>query len=585
MTYIYRVLKDGPTALYPMDSSAFIDASGYGRTGSQVTAGFSATRPIVAGGVGGYQFGPTSGARVNYPVPNVMQNGMGGKPFSLEIWAKPDVIAGSSALLARDSSGIYISSLGQLTFSLVFGTTTVTCTSSGLLEAGNPYHIVAVYDTQNAYLYLNGKFAGSADISSDNLLADFADTSTSLRVHVTSGAVVTVDGAAVYTYALSPQTVAAHYAWGTNYPKVAEISAANSANVYRIFDGNSNWKTRLQFDTADEWNSGAFTGGAVVVNDSLTQQFDTTNNVYFAGTWTYSVFLPQEAGVTLSGSRITWDAGITNLNVKVSVNGGAFTTVTNGGSPFNNLSLNAADSEIRIQVTLPSGATAIVVPSITFAAYVTKDIFGTNEDIPALIGDEPNAVLAEYDYEPASFNNNAGVRFLGLNSGFTLPADPEFGSYQAIEFTMLFPAAYGNKGVLTAGAATITANASGLFVGTGLTALYINGVSVANGTATNLATNQIHHIIAVFPATAGPLYLANVAAMNNGIPNLNIGYVATYRKTLTSSDATAIFNAWVGSAAVRLQDANHNNIFEHIYPESGVAFRGYAYTWAISGTT
>jgi hypothetical protein len=584
MTYIYRVLKDAPIALYGMDTSALTDSSGYNKTGVNVASGYTTTRPIVAGGKGAYQFGPTSGARVNYPVTGLMASGSTDKPFTLEAWVKPDVLAGTMALFARDNSGLFISSAGVLTFNLDMGTNDVTCQYT--LENGNPYHVVAVYDSQDAYLYLNGNYVASAPVTAEHRAAGFGDTASTLRIHASSGAATTVDSPAIYNYAMSPHTVKAHYNWGTQYPKVAEISANNNANVYRIHDGTSNLSTRFQIDTEEEWNSGGFTGALAVANNALTQQYDTDNSVYHAGTWSYSVFLPQQAGVTLSGSRITWDANITNLDVQVSVNGAAFTTVTNGGSLFNGLSLDAADSEIRILINFPANLpTAIVVSGITIAAYITKDIFGTNEDIPALVADEPNAVLAEYDYEPSAFNNNAGVKMSGNNSGLTFPPDAEFGSLYALE-TVLFAEANpsSQRTLFVAGTSTITVATNGQWTATNMTAVYINGVAQSLGSPFAVDILKPQHVVLVFPAQAGSLYLGSNASSANGYP-VRVGYAATYRNTLTAANVTAIYNAWVGTAATQWKEANKVNIFERIFAESGVAFRGYSYTWAISGAT
>lgn len=566
MTYLYRVLRDSPIGIWPLDGNV-LDQSGFDKNGT-VTGTLSANRPIVAGGISCYQFDGTD--KLTLPISKVMKSG---KPFSLEVWYKPDVIAGTAALLARDNSGIFASG-SSISFNLDFDTP-ISATFDRV-EVGNIYHIVAVYDGVDAYINVN------SEVNAVPVLAGsvFGDTSNNLRIEASNGSVFTVDSPAVYNYALKESTIRNHYALGRYWAGVSDISGANGANVYRLWDGNTNLKQRIHIDTETDWREGGITGGAAIIGDVLTHQYDDATDAYLSGTWNYSYLFPDE-DLTVSGARLSWDANVSNLSVEVSTDGGiVYRSVANGGEAFGAQSLND-EFEVIVRVNLPAGQTKATVYNLTLAVYTSKDVFGTDEDLPMAVSDEPNVSVAEFDHNPASFNNNTGMTFKSSNAGIFIPTDAEFGSYRAVEMTV-YPDTLPTSGtILKAGSATLTANGSGQWVASGLTSLFVNGQNASLGSPITIDAKKHTHIIAVFPAYTGGLYLFNSNTGTAGY-RARLGYVATYYNIISAADAASIYGAWVGAPAIRLTDTNSVDIFEHNYAETALPFRGYALTWSIS---
>lgn len=568
MTYLYRALEDAPVGIWPFDTG-LSDESGFDKDAVVTVGALTPNRPIVSMGIQSYQWSGTD--KLTMPIDNIMKDG---KPFSLEVWYKPDVISGTATIFARNNSGIFASG-SELRFTMDFPTPVTA--KFDKVEAGNIYHIVAVYDGNDAYMYVNHSNVVTVPVVQGSV---FNDTATVLRIEAAGGAAFTIDTPAVYNYALSERTVRAHYLRGIYWTGVSDISARNGGNVYRIWDGTTNLKHKVVIDSDEGWRSGGFTGSATSINDTLTQQYNTTEATYVAGEWLYSYLFPDEA-LTVAGARISWDSNVTNLDVDVSIDGGVnYYPVTNGGEAFGSQSL-ADEFEVIVRITLPEGATQTNVYSLTLAVYKTKDITGTNVVLPAVVSDAPNVSVAEFDYEPASFNNNAGVRLKSTNSRLSIVADAEFGAYRAVEMVVYMDTLPTSGTILAAGSATITANGSGQWVASGMTSLFINGVAANLASPISMNAISPYHIIAVFPSHAGTLYIGNNAAGTAGYL-MRVGYLSTYYKVLTSQDAASIYGAWVGQAAIRLIEPNEVSISEHHFDGGTIPFRGYSLVWSIS---
>lgn len=564
MTYLYRALRSNPVGIWPCDTG-LNDASGYGHNAT-VTGALTANRPLIAGGIQSYQFDGTD--KMTLPIDKFMKDDV---PFSLEVWYKPDVVAGNASLLARDNSGLFASG-SQISFTLNRGTA-LTATFDRV-EAGNIYHVVGVYDGADAYIYVN-----YVDVSSVSIPAGsaFSDTSANLRIEASGGAIFTVDSPAVYNYALSAASVKANFDMGTAYGSISNIDMYNGANVYRFDDSHANVRERFNLNFLE----GGLSGSAAVINGRLVNQWDATADAYSEGYWNYS-YLIEPDDVTIDGGRLSWDASDPSLQVSASLDGGtSFVTVSNGDDIFGQQSLNNG-LEVIIRVYLRPGQSLQTVFSMTMCIYDSKDVFGNNEDLPASMLDPKTANLAEFDWAPNAFNNNAGVEFKGTLSGILVPADGEYGHYRAIEAVVYLPALPTSGTVLSFGTATITANASGQWVTSGLSALYINGSSVNTASPITVEAYKPMHIIAVFPDTAGGFYIGNDSSGTVGYP-MRLGFLATYYNVISSSDASAIYGAWVGAAASQISDTSSIGVSEGNYPETGLAFRGYTYDWSITG--
>jgi hypothetical protein len=139
--------------------------------------------------------------------------------------------------------------------------------------------------------------------------------------------------------------------------------------------------------------------------------------------------------------------------------------------------------------------------------------------------------------------------------------------------TVKFATSTVSKTVLSVGSASITTNGSGQWVFTGLSALYIDGVAVAS--PVTVSAGMWHHVLAVFSGTTSQVYVGNSAAGTAGYP-MRVGYLALYANDITATMAAAIYDTWVGTAAIRVTEPAVANV-----SESG--YKAYTFDWSITG--
>lgn len=574
MTYIYYALKDGPIGLWSFDSIPLNDASGYGNNATY-TGTPNTTRPIVAGGVSAQLI--DSGDTINYPINSVMIQGRETRAFSLEAWIKPQ--SGTAAVMARNNSGLFLDGL-VLRFSAEFSS--LVSVTFNHLKAGNVYHVVGVYDGQSLSLYINGKVVASTEIDDDVVASGFTDTASVLKT--TMGASMVVDTPAVYNYAIDSVAVNRHYLYGIQYPGVVNLSLINGGKYYIFSDEWSHVYDSVSFGDTDDWNLGLYSGNVSSVDNRLVNLYDETAEHWLGGTWTYqySVASDEGVGLTLNGSRITWDT-TDAITVEVSEDDTTWTTVNNGGQIVATQSLSAGYA-IAVRITVPDTTVAqAVISNLKIVFYTDKTVKGSDEALPTTFVDALAVTLSENSYAPASFNDNAGV-ILPANNGFTIAADTDFGGYFAVEMTVKFDTSTINKTVMVVDTPsanpTITSNGSGQWVFSNLTALYIDGVAVTS--PFSIDAGRWHHVLAVFPESLAQVVVGNNVAHSAGYP-MRVGYLALYSDTITATMADAIFDTWVGTAAIRVVDEDTSNIHEHSFTETTSPFRAYAFDWSITG--
>lgn len=553
MTYIYSILRDNPIAAYSLDSGV-TDSSGFNRDGA-TTGTPTADRPLTAKGIAA-QYLDTAG--FTYPITDIMVAAKQLKSFSLEAWVKPHNATGLTNILARDTSGLYIDE--GILFFQVASSTVITAVEYDWLDVGRTAHIVGVYDTNDIYLYVNGEVVASAPVDETILESGMMDTATNLKTNTSGGAKATVDSVAIYNYPLSSKTIQSHYSVGTDYPNVSDISKGNGGRVY--FMNSDSATVRTAFDSDFE---GASFVNAEVIDGELVNLTDTTTGDFAAGVWEKSISFAAETGVILEGSSLRWEA-TPGVVVSIAMNEDPYTTAVNGGQPFAGLDIST-DQTLKIKVEFPSGATQSVVKNMTFRAYTTKAIRGTDESVVMTLTNPANVDLDVFDYDPVEFNDNGGMK-LDSTTGITIAQDLNFGGYTAVEFTVYMTANAISKTLFAAGSHTITTNSSGQWIPNSLVALVVDGVVIAG--TTTIPLNRWHHVIAIFATQASTMTFLNTVAAR-------IGYLATYTAqftTLTSAGAQAIYKNWVGAPAIQYVD-----------PASIVIAEGnvqaYTFDWAI----
>lgn len=561
MTYVYQVLRDGPIGLWSFDSIPLNDATGYGNDATY-TGTPSSTRPIVAGGVASQLLDAAD--VVNYPIDSVMIEGKETRAFSLEAWIKPQ--SGTTAILARDDSGLFLDGL-NLRFSVAFGTTiSVTYTH---LDAGEIYHVLGVYDGQSISIFVNGQVVASTDVDEDVISTGFADTTTNLKTSTTS--TIVMDTPAVYNFAIDSATINRHYYSGINYPEIINLSLNNGGKYYEFCDDKASVYENISFGDSDSWSLGLFDGLAEV-NSRLVNLYDEVSETWLGGTWTYQFSVDSDlgAGITLNGSRISWDS-LETITVETSLDGTTWSPVANLDSIVGTQSLSSGFA-ISVRITLPTTSDQTYVDNLKIVFYTNKNVIGSDESLLATFINPLTITLSDRNIEPASFNDNLGV-ILPANNGFSIPADTDFDAYNAVEMTVKFATSTVSKTVLSVGSASITTNGSGQWVFTGLSALYIDGVAVTS--PATVSAGMWHHVLAVFSGTTSQVYVGNSAASTAGYP-MRVGYLALYTNDITPTMAEAIYDTWVGTAAIRVTEPAIGNV-----SESG--YKAYTFDWSITG--
>ncbi|QOI67423.1 hypothetical protein SEA_BEUFFERT_21 [Streptomyces phage Beuffert] len=571
MTYIYYALREGPIGLWSFDSLPLNDSSGYGNNATY-SGTPTTTRPIIAGGVAAQHV--DAGDTINYPVSSVMIQGRESRSFSLEAWIKPQ--SGTAALMVRDNSGLFLDDL-VLRFTVDFGTEI--SVEYNHLNAGEIYHIVATYDGQSILLFINGQMVAGQNLDQTIVAAGFDDTTLNLKTTMSSSMVM--DTPAVYNYALDVSAITRHYLYGTDYPEVVNLSTINGGKYYVFSDSATSVYESLSFGNTDSWNLGLMDTTITSVDNKLVNVYDETATEWLGGTWTYQFSVDPETGtgVTLNGSKITWNSSVP-ITVETSTDDVTWTPVNNGDSILGVVDLSTGYA-ISVRVTLPNTVDEqAFVDNLDIVFYTDKTVLGSDESLPATFVNPLTVQIARDDYQPASFNDNAGV-LLPAGSGLSIPADTDFDPYYAVEATVKFDSSTPSKTVLSLGTASITSDGSGQWVFTGLSALYVDGVSVAS--PFNISSGKWHHVLAVLSsAQTENVYVGNNSGGSANYP-MRVGYLALYASSISPSMADAIYDTWVGTPAIQIQEPDVSVIEESPFSTTGVAFRAYTFDWSITG--
>lgn len=221
MTYQNEVLADAPY-IYLTHPSGAINTNAGSATGLTITNGAGATAVAVSGtytGTAGVQYNATNAYQ---QVANASANLLDGRqPFTVEAWIKRNTTTGLGVIVARaPASGTmlwYVNGTA-LTAQMNPSSTNVNLTAAGVITSTTAwYHVVWTNDGTNARLYVNGaqvatvaSVAGPTQTTARPIL--IGHDSTANGANYLHG---DMDEFAMYTTALSPARIAAHYTAGT----------------------------------------------------------------------------------------------------------------------------------------------------------------------------------------------------------------------------------------------------------------------------------------------------------------------------------------------------------------------------------
>jgi hypothetical protein len=248
------VIADGPVAFYRLNETSGTACHDYygGNDGSynSVTLnqlGYSTIDPdpavLFAGGLNSYA-GGISGTAINFP---------GHSTFTLECWAKgPSGQGDQSTLIAKGIGPLNTTRTEQFALDVsggnyrffTTGGNTVYEADTTVGPNGTWQHIVAVYDDQNVlgggsnmYLYVNGELRGQqktrpAGVNGTTSPVSIGSKRTGNDPNYDGGFAGEIDEVAIYPYAMSATTIAAHYsaAYGPSLPPIISIEPSPVTN-------------------------------------------------------------------------------------------------------------------------------------------------------------------------------------------------------------------------------------------------------------------------------------------------------------------------------------------------------------------
>lgn len=578
MSYIYDILRDNPYAVWPLDASgASLSDVGPNAKNATATGSPTVSRPITAKGVAALYI--TSAQSISYPVSNILTSGKELRPFTLEMWIRPENLSASGWLIKRNNGGVKLNG-PHLSFVLPMNTT-LTADYYGI-RAGRNYHICCVYDTQGLYLYVNGELQDSETVSAADLTHGFSsEVATNLSTSFSAGCEVIIDSPAIYTYPMTKESVLRHYSRGTDYPPVELVSRGSNSNLFPFYDDRASVAYTLEADSDIVWNSGVFTGQVASVSDILQNSYDATADTWSAGTWTGSLRIPAQS-LTFPGSRISWESNKdVDFTVQVSTDDSTWTTVTNFSEPFASVdATNGADLFVRVNFS--ASTTQTTLSELKLVVFSDKSVLGVNSNVTATVSGP--AILADSDYLAATFDDRMGINLTGSMSLVEIGPDSYRGDYQAVEMLVKISSSDTQKAIFGAGTtSTIKSDTNGKWVATDITAIYIDGVSQDVANPITVSTSVWHHVIIVFPSYSGTLFIGNDLSKKIGY-EMRVGYLAVYFVSVTFTLVTSLYDNLVGSAVSRITESGSVAVAESNFSETGVAARGYTHDWTLVTT-
>lgn len=561
MSYSYTVLQDAPVGFWPLTNS-FAELTG--RSGAGTNIDSENTKPVVAQSGGAQR---VSGLGFTVPNSDIFTQGMESRPFTLEAWVKPEGTVGQIVLFGRGLSSITLD--GRILTATVNMGTDLVITYAGIDNDCINY-VALTYDPSSVTLYVDGVPVGSVVVTPDNLAAGF-EAETDFSFSASAGAAYSIDSVAIYNQVLRNIDVARHYRVGTDYLDVLTLNANKFSTRFLFEDRYASVNTDKTFDSLVSWGLGNFTD-AIVANDILTNVYDDALALYKDGIWQYSLHIEPQT-TPLDSGRVTWEAD-DGVEFRWSEDKGTtWIDLTNDGFPIPVNYSVATGKDFIIQITLPGGPAQLSVSRLNITLYDSRSVQATNSNLLAVLNSSPSQRISEFDYEPSAFQEYDGYRSFGGNGRISFGPDTVFGAYEAIEFTIRTSGTTILSGDATVAQPGITVNGTGQWVASNLSALYVDGVTVSITNPVTLTPNSIHHVIATFPAFAGTFYLGDNS-------DLRVGYVALHYDAPSASEATAIYDAWVGTQPYRVVEAQTVNVTEHDLDSGPV--NAYSYIWSSS---
>lgn len=507
MSYKLKVIKDAPVGFWMLDETsgtAANDISGCGNNGTYTGGLTTGLVPLVPGGVTGTNI--TSTRNISFPILNDYSGATSGgniadkysldNDFSIELWLYPKITTTNQTRIFADPTsdvGLYYIK-GSILFKI--GGQEIYYTLPYLKKA---YHIVASYSVNSLILYCDGIPVSYKPITSAITLSN---TSTTFQSGPTANAndSFIVDAIALYRYALSKDTVYAHYVYGQPISPI-QVATPEEGVLFSLHDENIRRIYEYSYPFSKSWEN--FTNEDVVFNQEEQSISIIPSSTVTAKTAEFSDYIVFPTNIGIEYSKIEW-SGDNGIVVQTSTDGSTYTTCTNGANipQYANGSF-ASSGKLYIKFSLTTTDASKYIPKLTYlniSFYRSINLRADNSGY-ALTPVDDEYYLGRKNYNILSRDYRNGLR-CQVDGGFNINTSM---LVKTIEF-FYTPTAYTDSGLISSIADTTYAASnyswrnSGTVSKTNIAAIYVNGVDKTSETAvSNVFTlDELHHVVIVY---------------------------------------------------------------------------------------
>jgi hypothetical protein len=555
MSYLYKVLESFPLVFYPMSSVSLIqDYSGNNNNATVFGTPVSAS-PLVSGGGDSFAFDDTDG--ISFTT-GIFVGTNATRAFTLEAWFKNKNSTGVIQILGHNHAGDGITWNGDaVTFTTMHGAAGNCTVSYYPPDIAGGMMVTAIHTESKNQLYVNAVLVAESDMTDAQKVAGYTTTANPgvlYSGHVISGTgSVIVDAIAVYDRPLPETEISDHYNWGIRVVDTITAVAINNGIFWPLTDDYSKIVYELNFNDQLSWQDGI--PNQVYITDYLYPSFN-NSTTSVAGSWSYGLLLESISSI-LDGSKIEWD-GDGSFTIDVSLdNGTTWTTCTNELEiPGISKGYSTAAKTLIIRVSFAAGlsqTTNTVVRNVTLKFYSSRDTIANNNQRKInLVG---NVALSSRIHQPIEAHDGMGLN--EYNGYAVLPKDTD--AVPAVARSLEFWFKFNNTPVAgsylidardSSGDANVTLTSAG--VATGAT-FYVNGKTPPGA----YVLNKWYHGLLVL--NADNLKNITIGAMYDGTnqtKNISFGTFAVYPTALTATQASQLYNAYMGIPVLAVDDTS-----------------------------
>lgn len=543
MSFGQITLKDKPVSSFMLDTTPFIDISGYGRSATHVGASPTFAIGLIKGAAQSVVFGNGSIGKIESPL---FLQGKEKDSFTLEVTVR--AIRDGSSTAAQQILG----HLNQMDGIILEGNTVsfvtkyLTAPQSKVsydIQQDRSLRIVATHIEDKNSLYIDGKLVAEVSLSPEQQADRFITTDGFLYSGTTSGGQkIAVNGVNVYASALVQDAVTRHFQAATTNPNVDDIATGFGGYRIPVSLYNASLFVDHWWTSEMDWQNGsAF--NILVKDATLAPQFN--GDVSIPGQWMTLVPLGRTDATSIHGVAFNWDGK--GVLIEVSLDGDTWEAVKRGV----NIGMippgfNPTGQSLQIRVSFSGG-------------IQNDDSFLDNLNIVGLISGQTPSVhgrtvtysnsYQEREYRPLDLHDNWGAELATNISNIEISSD-ESSAAVPVRTIEMFIKRFPGTGVPGIQGATGTS--------------YYNGKPASS--SLEIGNWTLWHL--VVPANiTGPITITGPA---------QVGNVTLYEAALTATDIADIYSQYLSTTVYRITDSNPLEILEDTDPA-----KFYAHDWAI----